>query len=161
VVREICSLRAGADLCGWRIGLKARKVPGLWLTLISLSTAPAQGQIYCSRIAELVDSPANVRLLPAANSKVVCQLKPLGKRFVVYPNHSPGLPGKHGWLATLACEQSGMQSRLGLGAVPNFIHRSQFKIVGLNPADWTSAETAIPGRLPMRNCEDLWRAYPD
>ena len=161
VVREICSLRAKADLSRLGIDPKNCKDTSLLLMMIGLLASPAQGQIYCSRFAELVDSPANVRLLPTVESEIVCQLKPLGMRFRVYPVLSPALPGEHGWLATFACHRSSMQSQPVLGAAPNFIHRSQFKIVGIDPADWTSVETAIPGRLSMRSCEDLWRAYPN
>lgn len=141
---------------GWQ---QAGIRPALTLLLLAAAIGPAQGQSYCSQIAKLVDSPANVRSLPTKHSAVICQLKPLGRLIRIYPVLPRNWMREYAWLATLACHGNGSEARIGLGTRPNYIHRSQLRVVAVDPQDWPSDRLAVPGRMPLRTYQELWQPY--
>lgn len=126
-------------------------LPGvLWLALLPW---PASAQVYCSRWAELVDAPSNVRRAPDHRAAISCRLQPNGLSLLVYPVRSGAEQRASSWMATMACRSGGQQRAIGLGQTPDYIHKSQIRLLGINRDDWFEGSDG-PESGP---CGKLWR----
>ena len=134
-------------------------VPALSLMLWACMVSPAHGQFYCARIAELVDSPANVRSLPSRSSAIRCQLRPIGLRFRIFPILPGSFARQYDWLATLACHGPNADARIGLGVRPDYIHRSQLRVVGIDALDWPPERSTSSSPSPAKTCQNVWQPY--
>ena len=75
-------------------------------------------QVFCSKWAEAMDAPTNIRKSPSSLSTIVFQLPRNGMGLLVYPLGTDPNQQASCWYATLAC-QSGTQIRtIGLGSPP-------------------------------------------
>ena len=127
-----------------------------WSATLALALAPmsAAAQVYCSKWAEIVDAPTNIRRGPSGRAPIACRLWRNGQRLLVYPVPTRVADPPQRWLATMVCRPAGQRSAIGLGLPPDYIHRSQVRLLGINPDDWlglAAGQTQSP-------CEVLWRA---
>jgi hypothetical protein len=128
-----------------------------WLILPCLALAPvsAMAQVYCSRWAEVRDAPTHIRRGPSAGAAVACRLPRNGQRLLVYPLLIRAGDPPPQWLATLVCRPAGQRAAIGLGLPPDYVHRSQVRLLGINPEDWLGPSV---GEEPGP-CGALWRPY--
>ncbi|MFN7677059.1 MAG: hypothetical protein ACK5QW_00485 [Cyanobacteriota bacterium] len=115
----------------------------------------AGAQVYCSKWAEVVDAPSNVRQAPSGTASVACQLPRNGQRLLVYPLPRPPQVSDHSWYATFVCRPAGRRSAMGMGQRPDYIHRSQVRLLANNSDDWSAGKTAQGDD----HCALLWRAF--
>ncbi|MFM1799990.1 MAG: hypothetical protein RLZZ117_2268 [Cyanobacteriota bacterium] len=130
-----------------------------WRVLFVLALAgeplAASAQVYCSRWAEVVDAPSHVRKAPSGQAAIACRLTRNGERLLVVPWPVPQTNPRPQWLATLACRPRGQRAAIGLGRAPDFIHRSQVRLLEGQPDDWLGAgEGQAKGP-----CAVLWQPY--
>ncbi|MEB3317622.1 MAG: hypothetical protein VKO39_05720 [Cyanobacteriota bacterium] len=146
-MRRFCWLAGGLSARGWP----------WWLFGCPVALAPlsASAQVYCSQWAEIVDAPANIRRGPAVSAAIACRLPRHGERLLVYPLPSRVTDSPPQWLATMACRPAGQRSAIGLGVPPDFIHRSQVRLLGIHPDDWLGP----PAGQAQSPCAALWRPY--
>jgi hypothetical protein len=141
----------------FRLVVGATSFRGLvwWFLLFPLVLAPlsATAQVYCSQWAEIVDAPSNVHRAPAVAAPIACRLPRNGQRLLVYPLPTRATDPPPQWLATMACRPAGQLSAIGLGVPPDYIHRSQVRLLGINRDDWLGP-AAGQGQGP---CAALWR----
>jgi len=122
---------------------------GLWLLLGG--PAPALAQVYCSQRAVLIDAPSNVRAAPSSRAAVICRLAGNGTSILVQPFNSS-------WVATMACQRGLQNQTYGLGRRPHFLHRSQVRLLGPHPGEWTPAASQAGGAGGGQGgCERLWQ----
>lgn len=128
-----------------------------WRAILLLALAPgsAMAQIYCSRWAEVVDAPSNIRRGPSGLAPLACRLPRNGQRLLVHPLPIRASDPPPRWLATMVCRPAGQRSAIGLGLPPDYVHRSQVRLLGINPEDWLGPS---PGQ-GSGPCEGLWRPY--
>ena len=139
---------------------EAREPGRLWWAAmeslaIILAPVSAVAQVYCSKWAEVVDAPTNIRRGPNGQAAIACRLQRNGQRLLVYPVPSRATDPPPLWLATTVCRPAGQRSAIGLGLPPDYLHRSQVRLLRINTADWlgpTAGQPASP-------CEALWRPY--
>jgi hypothetical protein len=135
------------------IGRWAGRLP-LVLALI-LAPVAASAQVYCSRWAEVVDAPSNIRAGPSGQAPIACRLKRNGQRLLVVPMPVRASDPPPQWLATLVCRPAGQRAAIGLGRAPDYIHRSQVRLLEGNPEDWLG-DASGPATGP---CDALWHPY--
>ncbi len=134
------------------------------LALALQSGSPAVAQLYCSQRAIVIDAPSNIRTAPTSRAPIACQLRRNGKVILVLPA-SQRLPATGqaagsaaDWYATMACYRDPQSRAVGLGRPPHYIHRSQVRIKGINPSDWTAPAAPGESNSPTSGgCERLWQ----
>jgi hypothetical protein len=132
-----------------------------------LAGSAAQAQVYCSQRAVLIDAPTNIRVAPHNRAPIACQLTHNGAEILVFPI-PPSRPSAAGptlgttdWYATMACYRTLQSRAMGLGQRPLYIHRSQVRLQGPNPDDWTTATApGAPNPQASSGCERLWQRSP-
>jgi hypothetical protein len=122
---------------------------------LTLAPAMASAQVYCSRWAEVVDAPTNVRTAPRGQATIACRLTRNGQRLLVVPLPVPAGAPAPLWLATLVCRPAGQRAAIGLGQAPDHIHRSQVRLLEGNPDDWLGASEGQTSGA----CQKIWRPY--
>lgn len=128
---------------------------GLSLTLL---TDRARAQHYCGMTAETIDPPTNIRSLPSLDSAIRCQLRPYGRRLLVYPITMPPTTTAPRWFATMACER-GLASHPGMGGRAGYVHRSQIRLLAIDASDWPADQGSRSSHLRNDGCQGLWKAY--
>jgi hypothetical protein len=137
---------------------------GMGITLLAGSAARAQ--VYCSQRAVVIDAPSNIRTAPNSRAPIACQLVHNGTEILVFPVHPSrmsraGRPLEPDWYATMACYTTIQSRAIGLGRPPHYIHRSQVRLQGPNPDDWTApAAQGAPNPQASSGCERLWQPSP-
>jgi hypothetical protein len=130
-----------------------------WAAMVSLplvlAPVSAAAQVYCSKWAEVVDAPTNIRRGPNGQAAIACRLQRNGQRLLVYPVPSRPTDPPPRWLATMVCRPAGQRSAIGLGLPPDYLHRSQVRLLRINAADWLGPTAG----QPTSPCEALWRPY--
>ena len=136
----------------------------LGLGFALLPGSAAQAQVYCSQRAVLIDAPTNIRVAPHNRAPVACQLAHNGAEILVFPvplsrpSSAEQPQVKSDWYATMACYSTIHSRAMGLGQRPLYIHRSQVRLKGPNPDDWTAPATqGSPNPLASSGCERLWQ----
>ena len=134
------------------------------LALALQSGSPAVAQVYCSQRAIVIDAPSNIRTAPNSRAPIACQLRRNGRVILVLPagqrlaatGQAAGTAAD--WYATMACYSDPQSRAVGLGRPPHYIHRSQVRIKGINPADWTAPAAPGESNSPTSGgCERLWQ----
>jgi hypothetical protein len=125
-----------------------------WFTGLAVVGLPyaASAQVYCSKWAEVVDAPTNIRKSPSSQSALVCQLPRNGMRLLVYPSASAPNHQASRWYATLACQPGPQRRAIGLGNSPAYVHQSQVHLLTINRDDWLG-DPEQPGKGA---CASLW-----
>jgi len=131
-----------------------RSIALCWFTGLIVAGLPyaASAQVYCSKWAEVVDAPTNIRKSPSSQSAVVCQLPRNGMRLLVYPSGTDPSRQASRWHATLVCQSGPQRSAIGLGNPPAYVHQSQVRLLGINRDDWLG-DPEQPGE---GECATLW-----
>lgn len=130
---------------------------GAWIGLVLAGwTLPATAQVYCSRWAAVVDAPTNVRHAPNGQAAIACRLPHNGMRLLVVPLRPQTSGQASPWLATTVCRSGAQRAAIGLGLAPDYIHRSQVRLLEANPDDWLEDPT---GKDPGP-CAVLWDQPP-
>lgn len=131
-----------------------RSIGLCWFTGLLVAGLPfaASGQVYCSKWAEVVDAPTNIRKSPSSQSALVCQLKRNGMRLLVYPLGTDPNHRASRWYATLACHSGPQASAIGLGNPPAYVHQSQVRLLVINRDDWLGD----PEQAGKGECATLW-----
>ena len=130
---------------------------GVWIVLVLAGwSLPAAAQVYCSRWAAVVDAPTNVRRAPNGQAAIACRLPRNGLRLLVIPLRPQASGQASPWLATTVCRSGAQRAAIGLGLAPDYIHRSQLRLLEANPDDWLEDPTG-QGRGP---CAALWDQPP-
>ena len=138
---------------------------GMGITLLAGSAARAQ--VYCSQRAVVIDAPSNIRTAPNSRAPIACQLAHNGTEILVFPVPAAraSTAGKAlerpDWYATMSCYPTIQSRAIGLGRPPHYIHRSQVRLQGPNPDDWTApAAQGAPNPQASSGCERLWQPSP-
>jgi hypothetical protein len=134
------------------------------LALALQNGSPALAQVYCSQRARVIDAPSNIRTAPNSRAPIACQLRRNGSVILVLPagQRLPATDQAAGtaanWYATMACYSDPQSRAVGLGRPPHYIHRSQVRIEGINPSDWTTPAAPGASNAPVGSgCERLWQ----
>ncbi len=129
-----------------------------------LAGSGARAQVYCSQRAVVIDAPTNIRFAPHNRAPIACRLAHNGAEILVFPvppsrPSSAGQPlEKPDWYATMDCHSTIQSRAIGLGRPPHYIHRSQVRIKGPNPDDWTApAVHGAHNTEASSGCERLWQ----
>lgn len=132
-----------------------------------LAGSGARAQVYCSQRAVVIDAPSNIRTAPSNRAPIACRLAHNGAEILVFPvppsqQSSTGHPlGHRDWYATMACYRTIQSRAIGLGQRPLYIHRSQVRIKGPNPDDWTAPPVhGAHNTEASSSCERLWQPAP-
>ena len=129
-----------------------------------LAGSGTRAQVYCSQRAVVIDAPSNIRTAPHNRAPIACRLAHNGAEILVFPVppsrlFNAGQPlEKPDWYATMACYSTIQSRAMGLGQRPLYIHRSQVRIKGPNPDDWTApAVHGAHNTEANSGCEGLWQ----
>jgi hypothetical protein len=137
---------------------------GMGMAIALLAGSGTRAQVYCSQRAEVIDAPSNIRTAPHNRAPIACRLAHNGAEILVFPvppsrHSSADQPlEKPDWYATMACYSTIQSRAIGLGQRPLYIHRSQVRIKGPNPDDWTApAAHGAHNTEANSSCEGLWQ----